>query len=236
MGVEYVDGIEKRDYRDNSEVFWTICDIETIDYDIARAGRDITDKQKSLDEYKAQFTTEVEKANSRNIPAILEFLDMWKARVTEYYHKEFPKFLEAKKEWHEVQNKNCDWHNHGAWQMRKDNPEEYKRIEKEYKEYRANYMARWNFIFEYVDGSVFNDEKLAKDLQRDANAKYDFIIERTNAIVGTITNASGLYIGDKGDLNGFIIGERGTAKVETIGAGGYNIQCYHFRTLIHEVK
>lgn len=235
-GVEYVEGIEKRDYRDNNEAFWLICDIETLTEDIERAHKDIAEKQKALDGYKAQVTAEIEKANSRNIPAILEFLEGWKQRVTEYYHDQFPKFLEARKEWYAIDSKHCDWHNHGAWQMRKDNPDEYKRIEKEYKEAKAKYISRWNFIFEYVDRNTFNDEKLAKELKREAEAKYDFIVERTNAIVGQITDASNLRIGDKGDLNGYIIGTKGTAKVETIGAGGYNIQCFHFRTLIHEVR
>lgn len=76
-------------------------------------------------------------------------------------------------------------------------------------------------------------EKLKKDLKDEADRKYDFIIERTNSIVGTITDASDLRVGDKGDLNGFIKGENGVAKVQTIGAGGYNIQCFHFRTLIN---
>lgn len=78
-------------------------------------------------------------------------------------------------------------------------------------------------------------QQLAKDLNEEANRKYDFIIERTNAIVGEITDASGLSVGSKQDLNGFIVGTRGTAKVQTIGAGGYNIQCFHFRTLINAV-
>ena len=69
-------------------------------------------------------------------------------------------------------------------------------------------------------------EKLQRDLDHEADCKYDFIIERTNEIVGKITDAGGLSIGRKGDLNGLIIGTNGTAKVQTIGAGGYNIQCY----------
>lgn len=78
--------------------------------------------------------------------------------------------------------------------------------------------------------------KLQKVLDQEANNKYDFIVERTNSIVGQITDASGLSVGNKGDLNGIIVGTRGNASVQTIGAGGYNIQCYHFRTLIHPVK
>ena len=83
---------------------------------------------------------------------------------------------------------------------------------------------------------VFNREKLQKELDQEADAKYDDIIERTNFICGKITDASGLYVGMKGDLDGYIKGERGTAKVQTIGAGGYNVQRFHFRTLVHEAK
>lgn len=60
-------------------------------------------------------------------------------------------------------------------------------------------------------------------------------IERTNEIVGEITDASYLSVNQKGNLDGFILGSRGSAQVSTIDAGGYNIQCYHFRTLIHKV-
>ena len=83
---------------------------------------------------------------------------------------------------------------------------------------------------------VFNRDKLQKELDVEADEKYDAIIERTNAICGKITDARGLWTSAKGDLDGIIIGERGVAKVQTIGAGGYNIQCFHFRTLVHEVK
>ena len=66
--------------------------------------------------------------------------------------------------------------------------------------------------------------------------KYDDIINRTVKITGPITDASNLKVGGKGDLNGFIIGENGKAKVETIGAGGWNIQRWHLRTLVHQMK
>ena len=72
-------------------------------------------------------------------------------------------------------------------------------------------------------------------MEAEYNRKYDFIIDRTNAIVGQITDATNLTI-TNGELNGVIVGTRGVAKVTTIGAGGCNIQKFHFRTLVSAVK
>lgn len=73
-------------------------------------------------------------------------------------------------------------------------------------------------------------------LEDEKKAKLADLISRINKVVGTITDATHLYIGNGGNINGFVIGTEGKAKVETIGAGGYNIVCFHFRTLVHEFK
>ena len=77
---------------------------------------------------------------------------------------------------------------------------------------------------------------LDKTLEEEKKAKLADLIARINKVVGTITDATHLYIGNGGNINGFVIGTEGKAKVETIGAGGYNIVCFHFRTLVHEIK
>lgn len=77
---------------------------------------------------------------------------------------------------------------------------------------------------------------LEKTMDEEKRAKLLDLIGRIMSTVGTITDAATLYIGPEGDINGIIVGTEGKAKIQTIGAGGYNIQCFHFRTLIHEIK
>lgn len=209
--------------------------------DLKWTTKDLESAKKALADWELKLSQQIEKDNSRDVVAILQFLEAWKERVTSYYKAEFEKFPEANAEWSQYSHEHTDWWNAHGWRCKKENPEEYKRREQEYEQRRSEYHARWNFITPYVSYSwqiknwEFNDEKFQKELTAEANAKYDFIIERTNAIVGQITDASNLKVGNKGDLNGYIIGTKGTANVQTIGAGGYNIQCFHFRTLIHEV-
>ena len=99
--------------------------------------------------------------------------------------------------------------------------------------------GEWEHLKHYLDRCDTLDDCLKllnKELEQEKNRKYDFIIERTNKIVGQITDATGLRVGAKADLSGYIFGTRGKAHVETIGAGGHSVQCFHYRTLIKEVK
>lgn len=216
-------------------------------------ARDLEEAKKGLEKYRADLKVATEKAGSRNIPAILKFLEMWKGRMTKFYGDGLKEYYEESAKVRELYNKY-----NNAWCT--DNEKEAKRAYEEASEIFRNrsygYFEEYEEMrygrlrkskrkiaegeYEYLrpyNGCRNLDEamaKLKKDLEDEANRKYDFIIERTNEITGKITDASLLEVGAKGDLNGFIKGERGTAKVQTIGAGGYNIQCFHFRTLIHK--
>lgn len=207
--------------------------------DIRITTRELEQAQKALDEYKAMLVAETEKAASRNITVIIEFLKDWQQRVRTYYTDSFPRYLADRDEYYRIDREYCDWFNSKCWwsEDKEERARQLREKESIRKAAQHKFYAKWKWITPYVESNdTLNYDKLDKDLQREADAKYDDIIERTNAITGTITDATNLEIGAKGDLNGYIIGERGTAKVETIGAGGYNIQCYHFRTLIHRMK
>ena len=208
--------------------------------DKRRTLREIEETEQKLADMEDQLAKALEKENSRNVQVILDFLDDWERRVYTYYIDTLPQFIDEREEYLAEERAYYDRLDN-LWKEI-DNYDERRKVENElYRkrgERRKQFTAKWKWIMDYLTDSRSNElnlEKLQKDLDNEAKAKYDDIIERTNAIVGTITDASNLEIGMKGDLNGYIIGDRGTAKVTTIGAGGYNIQCYHFRTLIKKI-
>lgn len=226
------------------------------EYDLRITLKEIANAEKALKDYKEQLEKETEKANSRNVPAIIEFLNGWKARVTEFYTKGLIEYYNEKQMCSELRKKITHYNYYEP-----KSPEQIKYEEAretfnkkcrgyyEEKEFTNRWGKKDRTEVKVEDGEYewlknYSCEKtieeallkLEKDLTQEWNRKYDFIIVRTNAIVGTITDATNLKVGDKGDLNGFIIGTKGTAKVQTIGAGGYNIQCFHFRTLIDAIK
>jgi hypothetical protein len=83
----------------------------------------------------------------------------------------------------------------------------------------------------------YSDEKAIKIVEEDCDIKRIKFIIRVYNIVGEKITGSELIIDPRsGDVNGLIWSDKGKAKVQTIGAGGYNIQCYHFRCLVHEVR
>lgn len=233
---------------------WTVNPYYYHESDLKYTLRGIEAAQIALDGYKAQLTAESEKAASRNVPAIVDFLNGWKARVTSHFMNGLMEYYMEKEYVHELYTKIISW----SYSKSDVSPEQvaYEEARQTFRNKCHGYYERENFINrwgkpDYKEVKVRDGEyewlrpysnehtmeealnKLEKDLTQEWNRKYDFIIERTNQIVGVITDASKLKVGSKGDLNGYIIGTKGTAKVQTIGAGGYNIQCFHFRTLIN---
>lgn len=198
-------------YYTESDLKWAIKHLETA--------------KEALAKYQADLVTETEKDNSRNVEAIINFLNNWADQVYDWYARKFMNYQVAYAD--HVMKMN-QYIQNGC--VRNNCYDEYRKAKKAFD-------AKWNFLYSYIDNKrKFDSAKLKKELEQDKKAKYDDIINRTNKIVGTITDATGLRVGEKGELNGVIEGDRGMARVETIGAGGYNIQCFHFRTLIHEMK
>lgn len=244
--LERIRKVEAQNWEDPNPYYYHESDLK---YTL----RDIEDTQKALDTYKSQLVSEQEKASSRNVPVIIEFLNNWRERVTEFHSDKFKEYYDEKQKVSDLYMQlDCKRYS-GDCSAEKATYDEAKTIFRNkcygYHE-RQEFINRWGkpdyrdvkikdgeyeWMKPYINECTFEEAmtKFKKDIDKEWIRKYDFIIERTNAIVGQITDASNLKIGAKHDLNGFIIGTKGTAKVQTIDAGGYNIQCYHFRTLIN---
>lgn len=91
-----------------------------------------------------------------------------------------------------------------------------------------------NKIVEYYE--FISIEKLDKILDDEIETKKEMFINRVSAVVGVIKDMKGFNIGANGEINGIAIGDKTKAKVTTIIAGGYNIQCEHFRVLVNEIN
>lgn len=99
------------------------------------------------------------------------------------------------------------------------------RKEMEYKEFREKYR------YSYEQSLKHTDEEFREIEEKEADGwllnLYHRVVEKT----GEITDCSRIHWGGK-CLDGHIVGKKGKAVVETIDAGGYNIQRWHLRTLV----
>ena len=92
--------------------------------------------------------------------------------------------------------------------------------------------AGFNELSEYERVSENTIEALKKENLENAQQSVLNLVDRVEDRVGKVTDWSNLHLGMNGMLNGRIIGNLGSVYVETIGAGGYNIQRFHYRVLL----
>lgn len=216
--------------------------IKNCNWELDHAVQDLHDAQLTLEKYQNLLNLEVAKDNefeNNRIMIIWEFLLNYKEEVAQYIRNN----INVLNEYYEVNSKMCDWHNNNAYKVHNGEmtKEEYNRVynelsnrEKELEEEIHPYtklVATRN----YPEKERRVDEaKLEEILLKDCKARYFQLVNEVTEITGIIKDATNLRIRG-GELNGIIIGEKGKAKVQTFSAGGWNIQCFHYRTRVDRV-
>ena len=182
----------------------------SIEYDIKYLNEDIARLHKEI----ASINATISKYNEQLANVIA---------VEEMYANEMPE------QFKELQNalvKNWD---------------EYDKHRKAY--YREKYEELgYKEFFKTFNGADYTlmhtcDEDIHKSNMKTAESMIIDLFNRVKAITGDVTEWSGIAV-ERGNsfpvLTGVVIGKSGRAYVETILAGGYNIQRLHIRTLVHE--
>lgn len=100
---------------------------------------------------------------------------------------------------------------------------------------KGHFASDISVIDDIRDYHTIDNTILNKILDDDVKVKKDMFVSRIKEVIGDIKDLQGLKIVN-GELNGIAIGTKCNAKVETISAGGWNIQCYHFRVLVNTIK
>ena len=195
--------------------------------------------------WKVKLDKAINEESEEKVEAIWNFLQIWREEARAWFVENASKYILLKKNYDnareefkttekyikaEEEDKDCPYWNKKTRKVLIDwEKEYYEPIHSWSKEITNVYKSKEEWY------SNINMELLDKKLDAEVKAKYKDLINRITSVVGTITDASQLKIGMNGDINGIIVGSEGKANIETIGAGGYNIQCFHFRTLIHKI-
>ena len=223
------------------------------------------DLEKVANNWKIKLDKEINKQKIEKIPAIWNFLTEWENKSIEWYKQNAELYFELKKNFDKnlEEFKNSEKFEELVERNLKCYRPEYlennrRLLESRVKsnlerDFKQNYYFRidsftkvityvkshYNYEeskYEYINYTI-NEELLNKTIAKEKEDKYFDLVRRVSELVGEIKDASNLSIGNqRGELNGIIIGENGKVRVETISAGGYNIQRFHYRVLLHKVS
>lgn len=239
-------------------------DVRVKRSDIEGAGKKLDEAREALKNWEEKLGARIDRDAyiEANAPQIIrDFLNGWKAKAIEYYRNNRLSYIKLREELGKqvldarrealrtlpelerareiYKDRELDEYTLINLWPRKPVDDFLERRGLSRKEINARLAIAGDSITLRLVGIRDEQEReawLEKTIEEEKMAKLVDLIARINSVVGTITDASGLYVSGKGDINGIIAGTEGKAKVETITAGGYNIQCLHYRTLIHEFK
>lgn len=192
--------------------YWTRCDVENYKKLNRDAERAIEEIENMLIKYRNQLQVEIQKEESiNNLPQIFtKFQNMLITKWDEFDIKRRDKIKACLKELHSFKNR------------------------EEYKKYRNELLDSFGFNLE--EKAAQTNEQIHKNNVKDSRNIILDLINRVSAKTGEIIDFSGLEISSDNQgfsiLNGTVKGKNGIATVESILAGGYNIQRLHVRVLV----
>jgi chromosome segregation ATPase len=188
--------------KEDNEKYWFEADIRSLEDDIKRGKKEIEAKKETLTKYELQLKGELEKESLYVKEMPSQFKQLQEALVERW------------NEW----NKN----------RKATLIEKYKELG--YKEFIKEYSYN-DYDFMRID-----DKKLEATNEKEAKALIIDLYNRVKEITGEVESwedvhatqgAQGMVV-----LNGTVKGKEGVAQVESILAGGYNIQRLHIRVLV----
>ena len=190
---------------DSPEALTLKWDIEHYTDDISRLEREINETTLSLAEYRKQLTGLMERV-SVLITDMPDILKGLKEELVERWDK---------------------------WDIERRDRIQADYRELDYKEFSKKYTHA-EVVFKGK-----SDEQIHDDNVQSAENLIIDLIYRVRKITGEITDWSNICAsagtGGFTVLNGTVIGKEGIACVESITAGGYNIQRLHIRVLVYSV-
>lgn len=225
--------------------------------ELRNAYVDLGEARNTLANYQVQLEKVDNFAKEEKVSAIWDFLCDWENKAYNWYLENAKKYFELTRDYdankqafekdylenHTEPSKDDtrayrEWNNTKRYYTRAWEENYYQPINeltKNITNCKGRYENDMYRNYVYYDYSVNTDE-LAKYLKDEKDRKYQDLVKRITSITGDIVDAAGLYIGNKdGEINGIVVGEKASAKVQTISASG-PVQCFHYRVLVHEVR
>lgn len=211
---------------DEDDRRWIESEISIHRKDIEAARKVIALETEKRNGYKAQADKKDEDLNAiPKVEAVEIFLDKWEQLVIEHLKERVSCYRDFRNQQDIAYRERFGRSVYGA------DAREFRRQQE--KELNAKFNKMILYYASYGKGST---DKIMSDISKDKESKRIDLFVRVSAVCGLIEDASGLYVGSDGNINGVVKGNEGLALVETIGAGGYNIQQYHYRVLVKPIR
>lgn len=200
---------------------------------ILKASESIKEKEQALAKHKQSLNKA--KAKERTLATmpkvmvdfmngIIDGWDKWDLKVKALLPDEMDKYYDALEEFKAKHHDDDRYKgNYGYTYLRSD---------------ADSYAKKFAPHFAYRELMHKTDKQIHDENVKMAKKTVDDLYNRVVKITGDITDAKylRLTIGNNGfaTINGIVIGVKGKANVQSVSAGGWNIQRYHIRTLVHE--